>query len=237
MRLDKYLVKKSYFLSRNKCLEAIKGGFVFVNKKLILKASTEVGEDDFIEIKKKDFYLSRGANKLRTFLDGLDLDLKGFNCLDIGSSTGGFCQVLLEEDVKSVLALDVGKNQLHPLLKKDARLFSKENCDIRDFTSFYKYDLITCDISFISVSLILKYIDNLSKDSIIILLKPQFEVGRDIKRNKNGVVLDKDAIKKAQLLFEDKCRALNWSLEFKEESSLKGKKGNIEYFYYYKKCK
>ena len=108
-----------------------------------------------------------------------------------------------------------------------------ENTDIRDFKSDKKYDLITCDVSFISVLMILDDINRLSKDKIIILYKPQFEVGKDIKRDNYGVVLDQQAITKERDNFLNTTSKLGWKLQLNQQSKLSGKKGNVEELFYF----
>ncbi len=160
-----------------------------------------------------------------------NLKLDGKRALDIGSSTGGFVQILLENGVKEIFAVDVGDNQLHKSLREDKRVRVFENCDIREFKANKLFDIITCDISFISILNILKSIDRVSKRDIIILFKPQFEVGKGVKRNKKGVVLDNKAIDSARENFEKATQDLG--LETSKEFKIKiaGKSGNIEYLY------
>ena len=155
--------------------------------------------------------------------------------LDIGSSTGGFTQVLLENNIKSVTCVDVGSNQLHDIIKKDKRIIVEENMDIREFKVDNKYDLVTCDVSFISILNIIKDIDRLSKNKIIILYKPQFEVGRNIKRDTNGVVQDLEAIRLCRDKFIEETKKLNWDLIVSNQSKLAGKNGNVEELFYFKK--
>jgi len=234
MRLDLYLYKNHYTQSRNYAKELIKNSLVKVDGKIVTKSSMLVSNPK-IEIIAKDLYVSRAGKKLKAFLLDKDIKIEGIRALDIGSSTGGFIEVLLEFGAKSVDGVDVGKDQLHPKIKEDKRVKSFEECDIREFKPDVKYDLITCDVSFVGLKYILKDIDRLSKSDIIILFKPQFEVGRDVKRDKKGVVKDKRAIIIAQENFEKDIKELNWSLLIKEESKVSGKEGNIEIFYYFKK--
>lgn len=235
MRLDKYLYEKGYVQSRNKACEMIKEGFVKVDKKIVKKCSYEVDEDSIVEVEKESVYVSRAALKLKNFLQKNSIDLKDKIALDIGASTGGFTQVLLEYGVKKVYALDVGESQLHKSLKNDKRVINLEKTDIRDFYIDKKFDIVTCDVSFISIRKILKDIDRLSKDLIIVLFKPQFEVGKDVKRDKKGVVLDKEAILKSMREFEKETEKFGWKLISKEKSSVKGKEGNEEYIYLFRK--
>lgn len=235
MRLDNYLVENDLARSRNKAQEFIKQGLVSVNDKEILKSSYQLLPTDKVSMDSHKNYLSRAAYKLSHFLEELALDVSGMKALDVGASTGGFTQVLLEYGVKSVSAVDVGKGQLHPSLKEDARVQSFESCDIRDFKSEDPFELVVSDVSFISLHHILEDVDRLSSAHIILLFKPQFEVGKESKRDKNGVVLDQKAIDKAMLRFEDACRLKGWIQVKKSASKITGKEGNLEYCYYFKK--
>jgi len=164
-----------------------------------------------------------------------DITIKDRYCLDIGSSTGGFIEVLLEFGAKRVVGVDVGSNQLHYKLKKDSRVESHENMDIRLFQSDISFDVVTCDVSFVSLEYILPSIDRLSAKDIIILFKPQFEVGKNVKRSRRGVVKDEKAIIHALDLFEGSISTFGYNMIIKENSQIKGKEGNIEVFYHFQK--
>jgi len=235
MRLDQYLVTNEYTFSRNKAQEIIKMGYVKVNDKIIKKPSFKIYENDIVEILKQEQYVSRGAYKLKNYLDKYKLDFKNKMVLDIGSSTGGFTEVSLEYGAKKNVSVDVGSEQLHKSLRNNPKIELYERTDIRDFNYPEKFDVIISDVSFISLLKILNKIDELSKNEIILLFKPQFEVGRDVKRDKKGVVIDKVAVKLARENFEKECKNLGWKLLRCEESSIKGKEGNIEYIYHFKK--
>lgn len=234
MRLDKYLIENGYFESRNRALEAIKSGNILVNGKSV-KASTKIEKNSKIEIKKEKFYIGRAGKKLDFLLKEYNLDIENRNALDIGSSTGGFAQILMEQKVKSLICVDVGKNQLHYSLKNLKNLTYFEELDIRDYKPNKKFDLISCDVSFISILKIINDIDRLSSKDILILYKPQFEVGKNIKRDSKGVVKDLFAIKESQKEFLAKTRELLWELVSIIPSPLLGKEGNQEYFYHFKK--
>ena len=233
-RIDNYLVDKKFTDSRNKAQALIKNGLVTVNAQVIVKSSFKVEDCDEVCVAEHDNYVSRGAYKLKSFLEELALNVEAMVCLDIGSSTGGFTQVLLENDVLEVSAVDVGRGQLHASLRKDTRVYSYESCDIRKFQSEKFFDLIVSDVSFISLLNILDDVDRLASKNIILLFKPQFEVGREAKRDNNGVVLDEQVIQSAMLRFEEACRLKNWELIVKSPSQLTGKEGNLEYCYYFK---
>ena len=271
-----------------------------------------------------EIYVGRGALKLKSFLAACPLEVRGKNALDVGSSTGGFVQILLQNDVKSVTALDVGNSQLDDSLRADSRVKVAENTDVREFAAGFqsqvsdskfdgskqnlktqiepnfnpgksnfteqdgflgepskpalaalnlrrakaktdesnltdtdfvaknqnakfdshaaknvapKFDLITCDVSFISLKEILPSIDALAGRNcdIILLFKPQFEVGRSAKRNKKGVVTDAKAVREARAKFELAAANLGWIMRQTLECEVKGKEGNAEFFYAFNK--
>ena len=163
------------------------------------------------------------------------LNLAGTDVLDVGSSTGGFVQILLQCGVKSVTALDVGSSQLSEILRRDPRVIVRENTDIREFASKKKFDLITCDVSFISLNLILKSLASLAKSAIIVLFKPQFEVGAEAKRNKKGVLKDEKAVCAARAKFERLCAELGLAVLHASACKITGKEGNREFFYLLKR--
>lgn len=231
MRLDSYLVELGLVESRNKAQQLIKDHAVSVDGKIIDKVSFEADETMRVDIADVALYVSRAALKLKGFLPYTEWEIKGLDALDIGSSTGGFTQVLLEEGVQSVTCVDVGSDQLHPSLRGDSRVNIHENTDIRTFESENPYELVTCDVAFIPLELILESIDKLASKHIILLFKPQFQVGRDVKRDKNGVVKDNSAVGKAMIRFEDACALMGWKMIAKEIAHIAGKEGNQETCY------
>ena len=211
-------------------------GIVLVNDRRVDKPSELVLESDSIRLKKKaseSKYVGRGGLKLEKALEEFGLKPRGFTCLDIGSSTGGFTDCLLQHGAMKVYAVDVGTNQLAWELRSDERVVVRENVNARflspdDFPC--QFDLITMDVSFISITLILEKLVPLLKENgrIITLIKPQFEVGKG-EVDKGGIV--KDSEKRAQAI--EKC------LRFAETTGLKlvgstpspieGAAGNIEH--------
>jgi len=235
MRLDQYLVESGLVDSRTKAQTIIKARKVSVNGKAVIKPAFKVNGET-IEITDEMIYVSRAAHKLKGFLQALPFKVEGLDALDIGASTGGFTQVLLEEGAKSVTCVDVGQGQLHEKLDNDKRVISFEKMDIRDFTRQRQFELVTSDVSFISLHHILESVDALSKKWIILLFKPQFEVGKDVKRDSNGVVVDLKAIEHAKARFEEETAALGWKMLHHEPATLSGKEGNIEECYCFEKC-
>lgn len=235
MRLDLYLTQNHNIQSRNKASELIKAKKVSINGKVISKPSFIVDESDTVKVDSDEFYVSRAAYKLKYFLEENGISVSNDIALDIGSSTGGFTQILLQNGVQSVTCVDVGSNQLHERIKDDKRIIVQENTDIRDFISDKPYPLVTCDVSFISILNIIEDIDRLSSGKIIILYKPQFEVGREVKRDSNGVVQDEVAIERAKEVFLQTTQKLHWSFQYSQKSKLSGKSGNIEELFYFMK--
>ena len=236
MRLDKYLVEEGYFESRNRAHDAIKAGQVMVDGKKP-KPSAKIDENSLVEVADEKFYVSRAARKLENFLAEYPMDFKNKSALDIGSSTGGFAQVVLENGVASLSCVDVGKDQLHISLRNEEKLTLYEETDIRDFEVEEAFELVTCDVSFISILQIIEDIDRLAKvgADIVILYKPQFEVGKDVKRDSKGVVQDVDAIARRKEEFEAEANKLGWELKYQALSQVTGKEGNQEYLYHFRK--
>lgn len=231
-----YLTTNFNIQSRNKATELIKSNKVKCDGEIITKPSFNVLDFHKIELLEDDFYVSRAAYKLKFFLQELkNFDLKDKNALDIGSSTGGFTQILLENEIKKVTCVDVGTNQLHKRIKYNDKINFFENTDIRNFESDEIFDIVTCDVSFISILNIIDAINTLASKDIIILFKPQFEVGTNVKRDKKGIVKDNNAIQKARDNFLNKTNILNWTLKYSNISKLQGKDGNVEEFFYFSK--
>ncbi len=234
IRLDAYLFENDFTQSRNKAKELILAGHVLVDQKIITKPAFLVDREK-IEIISPHQYVSRAGDKLKNFLLAHPIMIEGKNCLDIGASTGGFVEVLLEYGAKKVVGVDVGRDQLHDSLRKNPSVESIEGCDIRDFYSDMPFDIVTCDVSFVGSEHILPSIDRLSAGDIIMLFKPQFEVGKEVKRTKKGVVKEMKAIIAAQKRFENYCAQFSWQMLYKMTSTIKGKEGNVELFYHFKK--
>lgn len=235
MRLDLYLVKTGYFQTRSKAQAAILGGEVWLDGAPIFKNSLEVDESSNLTIISKNRYVSRAGEKLAAFLPQCGISIENRDCVDVGSSTGGFTQVLLESGAAKVSAVDVGTNQLHSSLRSNPNVFIFEQTNIQDFIPQYDVHVLTCDISFVSTTSLLEVLDKIGFEYAIILFKPQFEVGKEVKRSKKGVLKDNAPVARAIRAFETKATTLGWELLLTLPSAIKGKEGNEEIFYAFKR--
>lgn len=204
MRLDDK-VKEIFNISKTKAQKYIREGIVKVDNKIITKPGyilkdEEKNNIEIIEEKNRYIYVSQGALKLKKAVEEFKLEeiLKDNICIDIGSSTGGFTEILLENGVKKVYSIDVGTSQLDERLKKNNKVISIENTDFRNIqidkeNKFQNdnIDTIVGDLSFISLKKIIDKIVEISPENMILLIKPQFEVGENIARKYNGVIDDK----------------------------------------------
>lgn len=234
MRLDVYLYENALAQSRQKAQELIKSGKVYLNKKQCTKSSYEVLQSDEVEVQEFYQWVSRAGEKLEGFLSQSKIEIAGKRVLDIGSSTGGFTEVLLHCGAKEVVCVDVGDNQLHPKLRFHPQIHFFENTDIREFES-EGFELIVCDVSFISLRLIVPKIYELCQKEAILLFKPQFEVGRDVKRNKRGVIQDHKHSFQALQEFLVFLENMGFGVCQTQKSVLKGKNGNEEFFVHIQK--
>jgi len=233
-RLDHYLVEAGLAETRSKAQQLVRSGAVTVDGSVVRKPAFGVAEQH-VELIETMPYVSRAALKLKGFLPALPFACEGMTALDIGASTGGFTEVLLEAGAAQVDAVDVGRDQLHPRLGSNPRVRSFEQTDIRRFAPGRTYDLVTSDVSFISLHHILDDVDRLAARWIILLFKPQFEVGREAARDRRGVVTDRKVVVDAMAAFEAACAARGWVLRSKAEAAISGKEGNRETCYCYEK--
>jgi 23S rRNA (cytidine1920-2'-O)/16S rRNA (cytidine1409-2'-O)-methyltransferase len=234
-RLDKLLVRKRFFESREKAQGHILGGDVSVNGERVLKPGRLVSEEAEIKLlRRNDGYVSRGGIKLEGALDAFGLDAAGAYCLDVGASTGGFTDCLLKRGASHVVALDVGKNQLAYSLRVNPRVTVVEEFNARDLAGLETdrlFDLVTVDVSFISVTRILAALGGKIHEGsrVIVLIKPQFELQRPFK-GFDGVVRDRDIhvrVLRGLLIFFSEAGYRTCGLTF---SRIRGPKGNIEFF-------
>jgi 23S rRNA (cytidine1920-2'-O)/16S rRNA (cytidine1409-2'-O)-methyltransferase len=193
IRLDVALVQRGLVPSRERAQEAIAAGMVLVNGRLAAKASQKVGEADQLTVTGDPIgYVGRGGLKLEAALDHFGIDPAGLACLDVGASTGGFTDCLLRRGARRVYAVDVGRDQLHPDLRRDPRVVVMEETDIRTVSHLPEPPaLAVVDVSFISLTLVLPAVVRLLAPGgrVVALIKPQFEVGPG-GAGKKGVVRD-----------------------------------------------
>lgn len=235
-RVDKVLVEAKLTSTRSQALLLIEEGVVFYQNKKVEKASQQVTPDG-LEVRKEVQYVSRGAHKIEGALARFQVVVKDLIVADVGASTGGFTDYVLRTGAKRVICIDVGHDQLAESLKKDSRVENHEGVNIKfPFEISEKVDLAVVDLSFISIKLVLKNIFDLVKPTgkIIALIKPQFEVGQSGLDN-NGIV--KSEGHRLVMLHELKewCKAQGFILVDQCESSILGKNGNKEYFFYFDK--
>ena len=232
-RADRLLVARGLFDSRARAQAAIAAGRVTADGMLVRKASDEISAAAVIAAEPEHPYVSRGGVKLAAALDHFGLDVAGRVCLDVGASTGGFTEVLLERGAKRVYAVDVGTGQLHARLRGRDDVVSIEQTDIRklDPTRLPELpDFATIDVSFISLKLVLPAVGSLlmPRAQILALIKPQFEAGRH--DGKKGIVRD-EAVQKA--VCDDIAAfvaSLGWRSRPVVASAIRGGDGNQEFF-------
>jgi 23S rRNA (cytidine1920-2'-O)/16S rRNA (cytidine1409-2'-O)-methyltransferase len=233
LRLDQLLVARGLCESREKAQRAIMAGEVTVAGHVVDKAGTKVADDANVAVKAADRYVGRGGHKLEAALRGFGLDPTGATCLDIGASTGGFTDCLLQHGAAKVWAIDVGHDQLAWRIRNDPRVVVREGLNARYLSREDvpdSLDLIVIDVSFISLTLILPPAAALAKAGTVIvpLIKPQFElrkdqVGRGVVRE---AALHAEAVAKIRA-FVERATPLGWSGCI--ESPIRGGEGNIEY--------
>lgn len=235
MRLDLTLVARGLAPSRARAQDLIKRGFVQVAGKSCNKPAFDVASSEAVEISADaPGYVSRGAEKLVAALDHFGFDPSALVALDVGASTGGFTEVLLERGAARVFAVDVGSAQLHEKIKSDPRVVSLENCDARELSRErvpVPVGAIVVDVSFISVMKILGSVLGLSELSawLVVLVKPQFEVGRG-RVGSGGIVRDavarRDAVDQVRAFLAQQS---SWRVIGEMESPILGGSGNVEY--------
>ena len=241
-RLDILLVDKGICTSRERAKANIMAGLVFVDGQRVDKAGEKVNIDADIVFKGEELkYVSRGGLKLEKAMNEFNISLKDKVCMDIGASTGGFTDCMLQNDASKVFSVDVGYGQFAWKLRTDERVVCMERTNIRYVTPEdigEKLDFASIDVSFISLRTIMPAVKNLLKETgeVVALIKPQFEAGRD-KVGKKGVVRDKEVhheviLKIVNYLIENEFNILGLSY-----SPIKGPEGNREYLVYFTKDK
>ena len=236
-RLDTFVFQNSFVDSREKAKALIMAGAVYVNNQKADKPGITLKVGDVVEVRSNPLkYVSRGGLKLEKAMENYDINLNGCICADIGASTGGFTDCMLQNGANKVYSIDVGYGQLDWKLRTDERVVNLERTNFRYVTEKEvpdKLDFASVDVSFISLKLILPTLKNLLKDdaSAVLLIKPQFEAGKD-KVGKKGVVRDKN------VHYEVINNVLSYIIDNELKlcgltfSPIKGPEGNIEYLAY-----
>ena len=237
IRLDQYLVQHGLIQSRERAKAMIMSGVVFVNEQKVDKAGEMIKEDAKVEVRGHDIgYVSRGGLKLEKAMQCFPLTPKGKVCMDIGASTGGFTDCMLQNGAVKVYAVDVGHGQLDWKLRNDPRVVCMEKTNIRyvtpeDITDRINFSSI--DVSFISLTKVLGPVKALLADDgqIVCLIKPQFEAGRE-KVGKKGVVREKSTHLEVIEKVIEFAVSIGFEILNLEYSPIKGPEGNIEYLLY-----
>ena len=236
IRLDSYLVQQGYASGREKAKELLAQGYVTVDGLVVTKAATRIGTDNTVCCAAPAAkYVGRGGYKLEKALDMAALSLAGCVCMDVGASTGGFTDCMLQHGASRVYAVDVGHDQLHPTLRDDPRVVCLEGTDVRSDTlrqtvAAGSVDVVSVDVSFVSLENVLPAIlPYMTSDAVLVcLIKPQFEAGR-AGIGKNGVVKDQKV--HVRVLERVTAAFQQWRLNVKQItfSPITGGEGNIEY--------
>jgi 23S rRNA (cytidine1920-2'-O)/16S rRNA (cytidine1409-2'-O)-methyltransferase len=240
-RIDKLLVDLGLAESRTKAQAMIMAGVVLVNEQRVDKPSQQFHTNSLIRVKGGDDptsrYVGRGGLKLEAALREFQIDVAGLTCLDVGASTGGFTDCLLQHGAKKVFAVDVGHNQIDWRLRNDPRVEVREGVNARYLQSKdfpHQFDLIVADVSFISVTKVLPALIPLIRKSgaIITLIKPQFEVGRG-EVGSGGIVRDETKRLRAVEEVNEAAKALGLTVVNVIESPIQGAEGNVEFLALY----
>lgn len=240
-RLDVLLVKRNLASSREKAKAIIMSGNVYVEGQKEDKAGSVFPEEAAIEVRGNTLpYVSRGGLKLEKALKNFDVTVAEKVCTDVGSSTGGFTDCMLQNGAKKVFAIDVGRGQLDWKLRQDERVVCMEKTNIRYVTPEdigEPVQFSSIDVSFISLTKVLKPIyDYLTEDGeIVALIKPQFEAGRE-KVGKKGVVREMSTHLEVLHMVIDYALSIGFDVLDLEFSPIRGPEGNIEYLVHLKKC-
>lgn len=231
-RLDDEVVKRGLVSSREKAGAFIMAGEILVYGQVVYKADTKVTDGTTIEIKEKFPYASRGASKIDAAFKEFDLSVKGKKVLDIGISTGGFTDYMLQHDAERAAGVDVNIQQVDDKLKQNPKLtLIKANArHLEPGHIPFEPDLITMDVSFISVTKILPALSLFRKAKVLTLIKPQFEARRE-NVAKGGVIREEETRTEILLELKKKIQQLNFAVIGVTPAGVAGKKGNLEYFF------
>jgi len=233
-RLDQALVERGLAASRERAQAMVRAGLVRVSGTMSERPDQMVAADQAVEVTGVRDYVSRGGEKLAAALDAFPIDPRGRRVLDVGASTGGFTDVLLQRGAEQVIAVDVGYGQLAWSLRQDPRVTVLERVNIRRLDRLpAPADLAVIDVSFISLRLVLPRVRDLLSPpgDVIALVKPQFEVGKGAV-GKGGVVRDPEQHQRVLYAITDFARGLGYVVEGQLPSPILGAKGNREFFLY-----
>lgn len=230
VRLDKALVQLGLVTTRSQAESYICLGRVKVAGRLITKPGYFVHDLSLVELDQPEQFVSRAGLKLASVADKLAVDFRGKLVLDVGSSTGGFTDYALSRGARRVICVDVGTDQLHPKLRRDARVELHEKTDIRDFVTNQPVDIILIDVSFISLREVLPHLAELAtrQTQVVAMVKPQFETGN---RLKNHGVIKNDTERRRILHDFEQWAKQYFLLRAKADSAVAGARGNRERFY------
>jgi 23S rRNA (cytidine1920-2'-O)/16S rRNA (cytidine1409-2'-O)-methyltransferase len=232
LRLDVLLVEKGLADSRAKAQALIMAGQVRVADQVVLKPATATDTKAALTVDTGPRYVSRGGEKLEGALKTFSMDVTGFTCADVGSSTGGFTDCLLQHGAVKVYAIDVGKGILHWKLRNNRRVVVMEETNARFVESLpEKIDLVTVDASFISLKTLLPTIKKWVSENtqLLCLIKPQFEAGKKEVSRGDGVIRDPEIHKRVLLEVLEYAKSEGFGLRGLVQSSLMGPKGNAEF--------
>lgn len=240
MRLDKFIVDNKLVNSRNKAQHLITNGCVLVNNIIVNNKHYEINENDVVIVNDVGQYVSRGAYKLLHALTTWKINLTDQVVLDIGASTGGFTQVCLNMNVLKVYAVDVGTNQIDKKLKENKKIVVYEQTNFKTLVlSMFeeKIDYIVADLSFISLTILIEKINQLFNYPLkmIFLIKPQFELGKDVVSRFNGVIRELKLWNKAVDKIKQSVIKHNFKINGIIPSPIKGNSGNTEFLIYCEK--
>ncbi|MBC98566.1 MAG: TlyA family rRNA (cytidine-2'-O)-methyltransferase [Halobacteriovoraceae bacterium] len=241
-RLDQLLVKRGLVSTRSQAAALIKKGVVTINGEVVSKPSLKCLESVEISINQDHIFVGRGAQKMEGAYHDFSLSFEGKIVGDMGASTGGFTEFALLKGASKVYAVDVGHDQLAEVLKNNPKVINLEGTNIREGFSEELFnplcDILVVDLSFISLNYVLAPMSTALKEGgeFVILVKPQFEVGKN-SLGKNGIVKDTKAIEEALERVKNECELNHLIVEKTSLCALKGKTGNQEYFFYGHKIK
>lgn len=231
-RLDDYLVEAGYFTDRGAALRSVIAGEVLVDDVVASSAAAKVSPDSSVRVRDAKQFVSRGGHKLQAALDAFDADVAGKRCVDVGSSTGGFSDCLLQAGAKQVACVDVNYGQLDWKIRSDPRVSVFERTNIKSATPAElgaPFDIVVIDVSFIGLAQLAPVLASLCREEsqLLALVKPQFESQRG--ETEGGVVRDEAVRLRTVAEVEEALAASGFEVQGFIESPVKGPAGNIEY--------